>query len=113
MYFSISFEPASNITINTASVRLVGKEVAVSGSGTNTTTHSHTFHSEESPILTQGSFSRGMPVRDKRRLKIPADAAASFTASDNRIEWKLIVDIDIPKWPDWKKQFINYRFTLK
>lgn len=72
LYFSISSEPASNITINKASVRLVGKEVgkevAVSGSGNNTT-HSHTFHSEEIPILTQGSFSRGMPLRDKRRLK--------------------------------------------
>ena len=102
LHFSIGFEPGSNITINAASVRLVGKEVAVSGSGTNTTTHTYTFHSEEMPILTQGSFTRGMPVRDKRRLKIPADAAASFTVSDNRIEWQLVIDIDIPKWPDWE-----------
>lgn len=102
LHFSISFEPASNVTINTASVRLVGKEVAISGSGTNTTTHSHTFHSEEMPILMQGSFSGGMPVRDKRRLKVPAGAAASFTASDNRLEWQLVVNIDIPKWPDWE-----------
>lgn len=102
LHFSIGFEPASNITINTARVRLVGKEIAISGSGTNTTTHTHTFHSEETSILTQGSFSKGMPVRDKRRIKIPADAAPSFYVSDNRIEWKLVVDIDIPKWPDWE-----------
>lgn len=100
--FSVSFTPKSNISINAASVKLIGREVAVSGSGTNKTTHTHTFHKEETPILAQGSFSSGMPVRDKRRLEIPGNAAPTFSTSDNQIEWSIVVLIDIPKWPDWE-----------
>lgn len=99
--FSVSFTPKSNIKINSASVKLLGQEVAVSGSGTNRTTHTHTFHDEKIPILAQNRFSRGMPVEDRHHIVIPENAAPSFRAPDNKIEWSLVVEIDIPRWPDW------------
>jgi len=99
--FTIAFTPNTDITINAASVRLIGKEVAVSGSGTKKTTHTHTLYANEIAILSKGAFTKGMPVHDKRRLDIPRDAAPSFSASDNRISWTLDIEIDIPRWPDW------------
>lgn len=99
--FTVSFTPKSNIQINSASVKLLGQEIAVSGSGTNTTTHTHTFHDEIFPILAQNRFSGGMPVRDKYLIDIPDNAAPSFVARDNKIEWSIVVEIDIPRWPDW------------
>jgi len=108
--FTIAFNPKSDITINSASVKLVGKEIAMSGSGTKKTTHMHTLYSNETPLLNQGKFTRGIPVRDKRRLDIPLDAAPSFRTSDNRISWALSIEIDIPQWPDWEHSLpINVR----
>jgi len=99
--FTISFTPKTNIKINSAHVKLLGQEVAVSGSGTNTTTHTYTFHDDKIPILAQNSFSSGIPVRDKHILRIPDNAAPSFIVPDNKIIWTVVIEIDIPRWPDW------------
>lgn len=108
--FTIAFTPNTDITINAASVKLIGKEVAVSGSGTKKTTHTHTLYANETAILSRGTFTKGMPVRDKCRFDIPLDAAPSFNASDNCISWTLDIEIDIPRWPDWENSLpVNVR----
>jgi len=100
------FSPAKAVEIANASATLTGEEVCVSGSGSNKTTHRHTL-CEEKIILASAyrAPGSGIPVEFTGKISMPETTAYTFKTSDNAIEWNLAVHIDIPKYPDWKKNF--------
>lgn len=98
---TLGFTPNSAIDVNNITASLVAKEKAVSGSGTNRTTHIHSLHNEEYPLSSPRQLSKGLPVHHRLRISIPQDAPHTFIASDNSIEWQLVLTIDIDNWPDW------------
>lgn len=100
---SVSFTPKTLIEVNHITAKLSGKEKAVSGSGTNRTTHTHTFHEQIFSISNACQLTRDLPVHRRFKISIPPDAHHTFIAADNSIEWTLELTIDINNWPDWSE----------
>lgn len=98
---ALDFTPQGELRINTITATLKGTESVISGSGTNTTTYTHVLF-EQQVVLRPAA--RLMP-REAQELadtfQLPADAAFSFSASDNSLNWGVEFHIDIAKWPDW------------
>ncbi len=104
---AINIPQESHAHINQISAILVGREVVVSGSGTNRTTHTHTLHQDEHyyPEAENRVLKKGQSLSLRHRFPIPLMAPPSFHASDNDLEWKVEVHVDIDRWPDWRQEF--------
>lgn len=98
---ALRFAPRTRVTLNGITATLKGGEVAVSGSGTNRTTHRHGFHDEAQQILSAMDVYSEEGTTARGTFRIPDDAAPSFWASDNRVEWTIELHVDIARWPDW------------
>jgi len=98
---SVLFTTRSQVNINGIEITLTGKEVAISGSGTNTSTHVYRFHEAKKSVARNGVVEKGICVNECVVFELPDDAAVSFKASANDIIWQVDVSIDILKWPDW------------
>lgn len=99
---NLGFTARDNLNLNQISATLLGTEIAVSGSGTKRTTHRHEFYNRPHTLHRGSTITVGRRVSCQLDLAIPADAAASFSERDNRVEWKVELTIDIASWPDWK-----------
>ena len=93
--------PRTQATLDAVTVSLDAQEKAVSGSGTNKTTHRHTVWSEKTQIEGTREIHAHSPVALSANVVLPHDAPFSFHAEDNEIEWTLTLRIEIPQWPDW------------
>ncbi|MCA9246916.1 MAG: hypothetical protein KDA42_07360 [Planctomycetales bacterium] len=98
---ALSVRPRKSTPHNGITARLVGQEKAVSGSGTNKSTHTHTFFDETTTLVAAGTLDPAAPLALQTQVPIPADAAYSFFAPENKVLWHLTVRIDVPRWPDW------------
>ena len=96
---TIRCNPPKPLGVRRVLLKFGGEEVAVSGSGSNRTTHRHPLFEEEHALATVATLSG--PTTWTRTWTIPADAAPSFWLSDNTVEWTVGLHIDVPKWPDY------------
>lgn len=94
-------KPKKNIPLNGIEINLNAKEVCISGSGTNRTTHTETVHSERIPVMAAGELQAGQEYRFPIEATLPMRPIYSIDLSDNDIVWTVDVRIDIPRWPDW------------
>jgi hypothetical protein len=102
----IILEPKTALTLTEGHVELKGRESAVSGSGTNRTTHSTDVYSAKAPLpLARRTLGPGQPLVLQESLTLPADAGPTFVASDNELKWGVTVAIGIDGWPDWEGTF--------
>lgn len=97
----IRFQPRKQFHINGIFLTLSGKESAKSGSGTQSTTHSHDVHVQKLVIRPAGILEAGIPIDESFSLPFPATTAYSFEETDNKVHWNAEIRIDIPKFPDW------------
>jgi hypothetical protein len=104
---TLSFAPRRAASIEGISISLVGREVVVKGSGTNKTTHKHELHRESRELGVPGGAARpdGAPLQVEAKLAVPAGAAPTFAATDNRLEWSIDVEIRIASCPDHKASY--------
>ena len=94
------------MTIDKIHVELLGREVVVSGSGTNRTTHRHEVHKEKIVLLWKSRRLRAGDTEEKEaEIHIPENAPFTFAAPDNALEWTVTLTVSIPKWPDWKQVY--------
>ena len=98
----LRFAPKARIELNEITATLKGQEVVISGSGTKRTTHRHVFHDEVQQLLAACDVWPEEGTSAKGSFQIPHDAAPSFVASDNRLEWSVELHVDIARWPDWQ-----------
>lgn len=103
---SVSFQPGKELKINKATVTLTGEEICVSGSGTNRTTHRHQLHIQELTLSDALEIYPGSYQEFRDTIVQPDLEAYTFKSSDNRTEWKIKVHIDIPRYPDWKNEYM-------
>ena len=92
--------PARRIDITAVTAALEAREVVVSGSGTNETTHTKTVHEEQLVLNEAMQLPRGQQILEARAA-IPETNAWTFSATDNSLEWTLMVRMEIDGWPDW------------
>ncbi|QDV88674.1 sporulation protein [Planctomycetes bacterium TBK1r] len=97
----LAFQPKRRFTINSISAELTGTEVCVSGSGSNRTTHRHTFFTDRHELEGQSTLQAGDRKEFNLDFPIPGDVPYSFDLADNDLNWTIDLRVDIPRWPDW------------
>ncbi|MDG2220991.1 MAG: sporulation protein [Rubripirellula sp.] len=96
--------PRKNVSINEIDLHFHARERCVSGSGSNRTTHRHTFVDTHESIHAATTLTAGKEHRFPLNVSIPEDAAYSLNLSDNEVIWSTTLRVDIPRWPDWVKE---------
>jgi hypothetical protein len=100
----VTMKPAKGVTIDGIELEILATEIAVSGSGTSSTTHTHELFKSISTLLTTGHhITPNQPLRVQGLAQIPAGAACSFRSDNNTVKWVAIVHIDVPNWPDLRE----------
>ena len=82
-------------------ITLKAEEVATYRRGTDTRTDRHVFHQE---TLLETRDHAQMQTGNVT-VQIPGDSMHTFNAGNNKIEWKLELHGEIPRWPDVKLDF--------
>ena len=100
----VTLQPRATVNLASAVVVLKGGERAVSGRGTNRTTHTHDLHLQEVGLGAPPQLEAGQPRVFSASLQLPANAAPTFTSSDNGVKWAVEVKIGIAGWPDWERE---------
>ncbi|NRB37965.1 MAG: hypothetical protein HRU20_05785 [Pseudomonadales bacterium] len=101
---TVAFNPSQELMINGIKARLLLREIAVSGSGTNRSTHRHEYLIEEKILSTQEMFNPGSAYKQSVSFVLPENMMHSFYAGDNSLRWSVVVDIDVSNWPDWQQE---------
>lgn len=96
----VRLRPPRALTLNAVRARLLCQEIAVSGSGTRKTTHSHTVSSQVLELSKRRRVSAGETVALAGSITVPEDAPPSFEAPDNKVRWTVTTELDIEGWPD-------------
>ena len=99
----IQFHPRKQFRINSIALTLEGKESATSGSGTKSTTHKHSILEQKLVVRANDMLAANEPVDEEFKFVFPDTGAYSAELSDNKIQWTVLVRIDIPSFPDWSK----------
>lgn len=86
-----------------AKAALICREHVVSGSGTNRTTYTQDVFSE-TIFLQEHPGTAGQRLIMKGTHQLPDDAAPSFYAADNELLWLIEVHVEVPNWPDYKRE---------
>ncbi|OHB68171.1 MAG: hypothetical protein A2V70_19695, partial [Planctomycetes bacterium RBG_13_63_9] len=96
---------SGRLTLNSIRVLLVCQEEATYRQGTDTRTETREVYRQE--VFRRENFEvrRGLPFKAECELDVPAGAMHSFRADHNEIAWKLIVQGDIARWPDYERPF--------
>lgn len=83
------------------SFKLVVEEVVVRGSGTDKTTYRETVHSDLRKIHVGRTGAHECELR--LPMPSPQHVGWSFVASDNKLEWYVLLVCDIDNWPDLRE----------
>jgi len=85
------------VRINSIVAKLLVQEIVVKGSGTNRTTSVHELYSAEEPLSVEDNRTGA----DRLPLPEPSRIPFSFNKTDNHVEWRVNIHVDIEGWPDW------------
>ena len=103
--------PVGNVRIQSITTKVKGVESAVSGSGTDRTTHSHVLHESSQVVCENPESRRGEVLEFSVPLPFPDSNAWSLELPDNQIKWFVSLTIRLSGWPDWSQtreiQFIG------
>ena len=97
----ISFSPRQSGSITKIVVGMRGTETAVSGSGTNKTTHRHKLHESQQTAAESLQLIPGQSHTVEHFIACPETSAYTIKLGENSIDWVVHVRLDIPRWPDW------------
>jgi hypothetical protein len=101
----IGFCPRETVDIEAVTARLIGEERAVDNSGDSQTTHRKTICDDEIVASTVQRMTVGKRVVLTPQLSVPADAAITFAAPSNSVNWKVRLRIAVKGWPDWVEDY--------
>ena len=87
------------VTLDGLTIKIEGRETATYRRGTDTITEHATFFEE---VLLDG---RPTTREGTLTTTIPPRGMPSFEADNNKIEWRITVHGDIPRWPDIEEKF--------
>lgn len=100
----LSFNPLKDVLVKSINFKLQGDEKVISGSGSNKKTYTSYIFKQQRVQLENKSLLANKAVSLEQSLKLPPNAAYSFAADDNKIEWFCEVTIDIEGWPNWSER---------
>ncbi|MFT5680836.1 MAG: hypothetical protein ACI8RZ_001742 [Myxococcota bacterium] len=97
---SVGFRPAQDTAVEQVRLRLILRELASTGTGTDRTTHAVDRVFTSAQISGAQDFASDEKFSAEHTLALPPDAPHSFSARSNRLLWLVQLDIDIDDWPD-------------
>jgi hypothetical protein len=103
--YGLFLSQTGRLHVNSLRVLLACDEVATYQQGTNTRTERQRVHEEELFRREDISIQHGMPFEAQFSMHVPAEAMHSFKSNHNRVEWKLLVQGDIVRWPNYERCF--------
>jgi hypothetical protein len=103
--YQIFLSQSGSLTINSLSLSLVCNEKATYRQGTNTRTEVRQVYCQELFRRDNFEIPPGMPFETNCLFTVPAGAMHSFKSGHNAVDWTLVVEGDIVKWPDFKRAF--------
>ncbi|MEY4530499.1 MAG: hypothetical protein RLZZ156_1220 [Deinococcota bacterium] len=92
----------ADVDLSKIEVKLVQNEFYATGSGTNRSTHTVPILQEMIPISEARSLRAGEKLEFAVEIPIPADAATTFSAHDNKVTWQVQITLPIKGWSDWQ-----------
>ena len=101
----LSMTPHSRAHIRSIKATLSGKEETIAGTGKTKRTKNHILWKETTQLDTPGVLSPGRPTSFNLEVPVPDIRAYSFSAPSNKIEWLLVVQVDVAGWPDWVQNY--------
>ncbi|MEO8498616.1 MAG: hypothetical protein ABI614_26435 [Planctomycetota bacterium] len=101
----LRFTPKRDANINGISWKVKCSEKCVSGSGSNKKTHHHELLNKTEQLAEAGPLRAGQVQAFEFTFTIPPKSPPSLKFSDNELIWQGELRIDIPRWPDWVKEF--------
>ncbi|WP_372716665.1 sporulation protein [Novipirellula sp.] len=96
--------PRKNVNVNAITLNFEAREVCVSGSGSNKTTHKHVFFERTTELQSATTLAAGQERRFPILVTLPEDAPYTLDLPSNDLIWATTLRIDIPRWPDWSKE---------
>jgi len=103
--YDMLMSQSGRLSIGSLQVKLVCEEVARYRQGTNTRTATRRVYEETLVSREAFDIQPGVPFEVRARLKVPTEAMHSFTADHNEIDWKIVVNAAITRWPDFERTF--------
>ena len=100
----LTIRPRRNVSINSVTLLLQGREQCVSGSGSNRTTHKKVFFDQLDTLQDATTLRAGKQHRIPLSVQLPENAPHSIDLDDNDLIWNATLRVDIPRWPDWRKE---------
>ncbi len=97
-------QPKKNVSVNAITLNLEAREQCVSGSGSNRTTHKNVLFEKNITLQESTTLAVGKEHQYELDFTLPDDAPYSIDLDDNDLIWNATVRVDIPRWPDWKKE---------
>lgn len=99
------FAQMGRLRLNSLRVMLVCEEVAKFRQGTDTRTETRRVH--ETELLHQEEFeiSPDFPCEVSKTFVVPANAMHSFQATNNEVQWKILVVGNVVRWPNYERDY--------
>lgn len=96
--------PLKEVKLGKVSAELVGQEKVNSVHGKRSRTHLHQLHSHRHTFpVEQREVREGEHLELRAEMPLPADAAPTFSATNNAVEWSVKLSVELPGWPDLEK----------
>lgn len=89
----VELAPPGRLDVEYVKMTLFGSEVAISGSGTQRTTHRRVFFEEAQMQAEHATIEAGDDLELDFAYQIPADLPPSFKANNNSVEWGLSLEV--------------------
>ena len=99
---TLRITPKRSVTTGPITLQIEGAESAVSGSGTNRTTHTHRIHLHEQTVRDSLLLKSGLTETIPLPIEIAANLPPSISLSSNSIHWKARLRVSLPGWPDFR-----------
>ena len=90
----VMLSPPRDLKVNSVSVELRGAEEAISGSGSDKETHTHTLFNGTERLLQDAVVAAGKGLEANVRFRIPDEAPASMELKANRVAWTVELSIE-------------------
>lgn len=104
-YYELFLSQSGRLAVNSLRVLLVCEEEATYRQGTNTRTATERVFEEEIFRREGIEIHAGMPLESRCEFQVPDGAMHSFEAAHNRICWKVVVEGDVARWPDFERTY--------
>lgn len=100
----VHMDPRRPLELNAVRAELKCVERVTQGSGSSESTYTWDVLTEQFKLSGPVEGAPGQHLDFSCPIEIPDNAPYSFEVTDNVVRWTLVTHVDIPRFPDWKRE---------